>query len=403
MKVPVTPENRYEELSSYGQAVFQSINAGDSTGTWVMQGWLFYSDSAFWDKKSAEALLSKVPDNRMIIIDLADEIFQGWKKHDAFYGKKWIYSIIHNFGGHNNLFGDLNFIAENPFAVLNDPGKGRLTGYGLSPEGIKNNEVVYELLTDAAWRSKKMDIHEWLKDYSMERYGDCPREIEEAWSILLNTVYSTFNGNAYSFQLRPPFPSKDTDSSYKKVKKSLQLLLDNKEKFGRQILFRNDIVDVAAYYWGNTISHLLYKAGSYYKNNQKEKAEGIFNRAYSLMINLDMLLAERNDYRLEEWINFARKWGINGKEKDYYEEDAKRQITVWGGPYLSEYAAKFWSGLVKDYYAARWKNYYESLKSGTGFKMNSWEEKWIMTPYKPNNESIPDLYGFIDLINKSIQ
>ena len=403
MKVPVTPENRYEELSSYGQAIFRSINAGDSTGIWVMQGWLFLADSAFWDKKSTRALLSKVPDNRMIIIDLADEIFQGWKKHDSFYGKKWIYSIIHNFGGHNNLFGDLNFIARDPFAVLNDSSKGKLIGYGLSPEGIKNNEVVYELLTDAAWSNNKININEWLNKYCKARYGAYPDEIKDAWSILLSTVYNTFNGNAYSFQLRPPFPSKDSDNSYKKVKKALHLLLDNKGKFGNQILFRNDIVDITAYYWGKTIDHLLYEAGKYYKNNQKEKSERIFNRAYSLMLNLDKLLAERQDYRLEGWINFARKWGISGDEKDYYEEDAKRQITVWGGPYLSEYAAKFWSGLVKDYYAARWKNYYESLKSGNDFKMNSWEEKWIITPYKSKREYILNLYDFINSVNQSIE
>ena len=46
----------------------------------------------------------------MIIIDLANELFHGWTKLDAFLGKKWIYSIIHNFGGRNvNLE---NWIAE---------------------------------------------------------------------------------------------------------------------------------------------------------------------------------------------------------------------------------------------------------------------------------------------------
>lgn len=403
MKVPVTPENRYGELASYGKAVFQSINAGDPKGIWVMQGWLFFADSAFWDKKSASALLSKVPDNRMIIIDLADEIFQGWKKHDSFYGKKWIYSIIHNFGGHNNLFGDLNFIAKDPFVVLNNPDKGKLVGYGLSPEGIENNEIVYELLTDAAWNKKEIDIPGWLKNYCRARYGNCTKGVGEAWSILLNTVYNTFNGGAYSFQLRPPFPSNDVDSSYKKVKRALQLLLGNEHKFSGQELYRNDVVDVAAYYWGKTINHLLYEADIYQKNNQFKKFDSVFDSSYSLMLNLDKLLSVRKDYRLEGWIGFAREWGITEKEKNYYEEDAKRQITVWGGPHLSEYAAKFWSGLVKDYYAARWKNYYESLKSGKKFKMNSWEEKWIMTPYNSKIENIKDLYGFISSVNQSIQ
>jgi alpha-N-acetylglucosaminidase len=152
------------------------------------------ADSGFWDKKSARALLSRVPDDRMIVIDLAEEMFQGWKKHDAFYGKPWIYSIVHNFGGHNNLFGDLNFVARDPAAVLGDPNKGHLVGFGLSPEGIENNEVVYELLTDVTWSNKEIRIRDWLRDFCAWRYGDCPAEMEEAWSILLDVVYGTFDG-----------------------------------------------------------------------------------------------------------------------------------------------------------------------------------------------------------------
>ncbi len=276
LKVPVTPENRYDELASYGNAVFESINAGDQNGVWVMQGWIFYNDSKFWDKKSASALLSKVPNDRMIIIDLADEIFSGWRKHDAFYGKKWIYSIIHDFGGHNNIFGNLDFISKDFSTVLNDSNKGNLVGYGLSPEGIENNEVVYELLTDVAWSNDKIKIHDWLKNYCTSRYGDCPEKINEAWSILLDKVYNTFKEKAYPFQLRPPFPEKDVDSSYKKVKYALQLFLKNKDKLGSQILFRNDVIDIAAYYWGKYASHLLYEAGNYYKEGQTEKLRKSF-------------------------------------------------------------------------------------------------------------------------------
>ena len=403
MKVPVTPENRYDELASYGDAVFQSINAGDPNGVWVMQGWIFFADSKFWDQKSASALLNLVPNDRMIIIDLAEEAFPGWKKHDSFYGKKWIYSIIHNFGGHNNLFGNLNFIAKDPFDVLKSTGKGNLVGYGLSPEGIENNEVVYELLTDAAWNEKEINVTEWLKNYCKSRYGNCPSGIEEAWSILLDKVYSTFDGGAYPFQLRPPFPSKDIDDSYRQVFDALKLLAGCKDKLGNNKLYQNDVVDVAAYCWGKTASHLLYLAGHYLKENQEERFDETFNKAYRTMLNLDRLLSYRKDLRLERWINFARAWGINSKEKNYYEEDAKRQITVWGGPDLSEYAAKFWSGLVKNYYAARWKNYYESVKSGKPFEMNKWEENWIMTPYKSKAEPVPDLFKFIDTVNKSIE
>jgi alpha-N-acetylglucosaminidase len=401
LKVPVTPENRFDELAAYGRAVFESIDAGDPGGVWVMQGWIFHNDPAFWDKASARALLSRVPDDRMIIIDLAEEMFQGWKKHDAFYGKPWIYSIIHNFGGHNNLFGDLGFIARDPAAVLGDPGRGRLVGFGLSPEGIENNEVVYELLTDVAWGGVAIDLRDWLRSYCVSRYGACPPAVEEAWTILLGAVYGTFDGGAYAFQLRPPFPAKDVGDEYKKTGEALQLLLGKNDELGAR-LFRNDLVDVAAYCWGKAVGRLLYQAGVHERSGRTKKRDEAFERACALMLDLDRLLSSREDTKLARWIDLARAWGVDDKEKDYYEADAKRQVTVWGGPELSEYAAKFWGGLVKDYYAARWRNYFESVTSGRPWAMNEWEERWIMTPYRSKGEPIKDLGAFIRSVTRSV-
>ena len=402
LKVPVTPEHRLDELAAYGRAVFESIDAGDPAGVWVMQGWLFHNDAAFWDKASARALLSRVPDGRMVIIDLSEERFQGWKKHDAFYGKGWIYSIIHNFGGHNNLFGDLSFIARDPAAARADPARGRLVGFGISPEGIENNEVVYELLTDAAWSGGEIRLRDWLRSYCESRYGACPPAIEEAWAGLLDAVYGTFEGDAYPFQLRPPFPAKDVGDSYKKVEAALLKLLDMKSTFGDRELFRNDVVDVAAYIWGRAASRLLYQAGVHHRDGQAAKRDEAFRRACDLMLSLDRILSSRPDTRLERWIGAARGWGFDEKEKDYYEADAKRQVTVWGGPVLSEYAAKLWGGLVKDYYAARWQGYFEAIRSGRPWAGNEWEEGWITTPYKSKAEPVQDLYAFIRTVTRSI-
>ena len=52
LDVPVSADHRYEELASYGNAVYQSIHRGDSAGVWVMQGWLFSNAASFWDSSS---------------------------------------------------------------------------------------------------------------------------------------------------------------------------------------------------------------------------------------------------------------------------------------------------------------------------------------------------------------
>ena len=72
------------------------------------------------------------------------------------------------------MTGVLDFYANGHLEALSSPDKGRLIAHGMAPEGIENNEVIYELLSDAGWSDKKIDIHEWLKEYSYNRYGSYP-------------------------------------------------------------------------------------------------------------------------------------------------------------------------------------------------------------------------------------
>jgi len=102
--------------------------------------------------------------------------------------------------------------------------------------------------------------------------------------------------------------------------------------------------------------------------------------AFRLIPEIDFLLRAHPLYRLERWVDFARNWGATPQEKDYYEEQAKLQVTVWGGPNLSEYAAKEWSGLIDGYYLKRWKRFADSLEYGKTYDIRHWEMKWIGTP-----------------------
>jgi alpha-N-acetylglucosaminidase len=381
MEVPVTKEGRYDELADFGEAVYRSIAAGDPQGTWVMQGWLFYNDASFWDTLSVQALLKRVPNDRMIIIDLANELWHGWKMQHAFYGKQWIYSVIHNAGGDNPMYGPLKFFAEDGAVALNDSAKGNLVGYGISPEGIENNEVVYELLTDAEWSSKPLQLDAWLKEYCISRYGGCQPAMEEAWKILVNTVYDKEKFNVrFGFQKRPELKPEGEAASAPEIEKAVKLFLSCANELGESQLYRNDLIEMAGQYCGNAIDRYLNYAGAFHEkkdNASRDEAVGI---ALDLIKEIDKLFASRNDRRLERWIEFARAWGESDAEKNYYERDAKRQVTVWGGPYLSEYAAKLWSGLIRDYYANRWKFFYKHIDDVKPFDLQQWEEQWISSP-----------------------
>ncbi len=391
MTVPVTPQNRYKELSDFGRAIYNSITAGDPNGVWVMQGWLFGNDKNFWDVPSVRAFLKDVPNDRMIIIDLANESFHGWKNLDSFFGKEWIYSIIHNFGGHNQMFGNLPFYAKDPVDMLSDPNHGKLVGFGISPEGTENNEAVYELLTDMCWTGNRVDIGNWVDDYALSRYGALPQNMKLAWRYLLKSVYSSSMGAPLFFYQRGPelhpyesgLESADFDSA-------AYLFLSCSDSIRHSQLYTDDAIEIAAQYAGNTADSLLNKAVQAQAAGDAAARDRAFAEAFRILPRIDKLLNAHPLYRLKRWVDFAREWGSTRRAKDYYEQNAKLQITVWGGPNLSEYAAKEWSGLIDGYYMQRWKRFADSLSTGAPFDIHSWEMKWIDTPTHRFDTTAPD-------------
>ena len=66
-----------------------------------------------------------------------------------------------------------------------------MIGFGSAPEGLENNEVVYELLADMGWSSDSIDLDDWMKMYCEARYGGYPDAMEEAWKLFRKTAYSS--------------------------------------------------------------------------------------------------------------------------------------------------------------------------------------------------------------------
>ena len=161
---------RYEMAASYGKSVYESIRKANAGAVWVMQGWMFGYQRHIWDYKTLGALVSKVPDDKILLLDLAVDYNKhfwhsevNWEYYKGFYNKQWVYSVIPNMGGKVGMTGILDFYANGHLEALSSPNKGNLIAHGLAPEGIENNEVLYKLVTDAGWSNHKIEIREWLE------------------------------------------------------------------------------------------------------------------------------------------------------------------------------------------------------------------------------------------------
>ncbi len=387
MELPVDDkEAKYKLLEDYGESIYKSIVAGNPDAVWVTQGWTFGYQYKFWDKPSLQSLLKNVPDDKMMIIDLANDYpkwvwhtEQTWKQHEGFYGKKWIFSYVPNFGGKTTLTGDLSLYASSSAEALRSPYRKQLIGFGFAPEGIENNEAIYELLSDMGWQENEMDLDKWLGGYCRARYGAYPAKMEEAWKLLRQSAYSSlYSYPRFTWQTLVPDQRRrsliDTSNDFMR---SVELFLECADELKNSELYRNDAIELSAMYFSA-------KADVYYKTalkadslGQKQMMKKALKQTADLLLVVDRLLECHPLYRLETWVNYAHKQAITPLKKKIYEADAKRLITTWGG-FQEDYAARVWSGLIRDYYIPRIQIYLTGDRAG----LNNWEEKWINTPWK---------------------
>lgn len=387
MEIPFPPKGspeRYSLLSKYGDEVYSSIKAGNPNAVWVMQGWMFGYQRHIWDYETLQALVSKVPDDKMMLLDLAEDYNHlfwqngaNWDFYKGFYNKEWVYSVIPNMGGKSGLTGDLEFYANGRLKALQSPVKGRLTGYGMAPEGTENNEVLYELICDGGWTDQKIDVDAWLKNYSTCRYGKAPEAVMSFWDGLRKSVYGSFTDHPrYNWQFRPGTVKQGSINVNDNFFRGVERLATAVPQLKTAPLFVTDLAEMTAQYTGGKLEILIQAIQAAYLNNEMEKAANLEKEALDIALEMDRILASHPTLSMERWIEFARKHGDSKELKDYYERNARRIVTIWAPP-VDDYSARIWSGLIRDYYVPRWKHYFESKRSGQPFDLAAWERNWV--------------------------
>ena len=393
------PSDNPASLAQLSAKVYDGMKQADPQATWVMQGWLFYSDRKFWKAPQIKALLDTVPNDHMIILDLAAEIEPVWKRTDAFYGKPWIWNMLNNFGGNTNMFGHFDDIAKEPADALNDPASGKMEGIGLTMEAIEQNPVLYELMMYNTWTNKAIDTDEWLSSYIRNRYGRVDENSLQAWQILRKTVYNgkvirdgaesiitgrpTFDSVARWTKTRLNYPAEQLIPAW-------DLLMNDVETCGKSDGFQYDLVDITRQALANYALPLQRKWVKAYQQKNLDEFRKFSAQFLELIDDMDKLLATRKDFLLGPWIADARSWGTNEREKAIYERNARDLITLWGDASspLHEYSCRQWSGLLTDFYKVRWQKFFaevaNALSSGKDMntedfekKISTWEWQWV--------------------------
>lgn len=404
------PTNDSTYLNDVSKKVFLSMIAADPKAIWVMQGWMFDYQPGFWKPTQIKALLNAVPDDHMIILDLYSESHPIWDRTDAYYGKPWIWNMLHNFGGNTSLWGRMSNAAKDPAAALHDKKAGKLVGIGLTPEGIEQNPALYHLMLENVWQDKPVDVEKWLDQYTLQRYGMRNDFINQAWKILERTVY---NGGSAGGAPQSIIVSRPTTHAYAGFGVSTKLDYDAKELLKAWDMFikaspvlknssgfQYDLVDVTRQVLANYATPLQQKWVLAYLQHDTASFNKYSTRFLNLMDDMDALLSTRKEFLLGKWIADARSCGVNDKEKDLYEFNAKNIITLWGDKEsgLHEYSNRQWAGLIKGFYKPRWEQFFVYLKQQMlpdarmktivfESAIKEWEWQWVNNNHVYTNEA----------------
>ncbi len=368
--VPPTSDTTF--LRKISNKVFRSMANTDPRAVWVMQGWMFHYNDEYWKLPQIKALLSGVPDQNMMVLDLYSESHPVWNQTEAYYGKPWIWNMLQNFGGNISLFGRMSHVAADPAAALHDPASGKLSGIGLTPEGIEQNPALFELMLENVWQDQPVVVDQWLKTYTHKRYGREDSLLNKAWNILYATVYNGGLGEGGPESIivaRPTLSLKGhrvlTQLDYDPLElvKAWDIFIQQSDTYSGNNGFRYDLVDITRQVLVNYASPLQQRIARDYERKDLLAFEQDASKFLQLIDDVDTLLSTHPDFLLGKWIDDARQWGVTEEEKNLYEFNARDLITLWGdkNSELHDYSNRQWAGLMKGFYKPRWEHFFTAL------------------------------------------
>ena len=390
------------DLEAAGKAIWKAMKQANPRAAWVVQA---------WGANPRPQMIRNLPAGDMVVLDLFSESrpqwgdpASSWYRKEGFGQHDWLFCMLLNYGGNVGLHGKMAHLIEEFYKAKDSSFGKTLKGVGMTMEGIENNPVMYELLCELPWREQRFSKDEWLEGYLKARYGKSDSQVSQAWMLLSNTIYncpaaSTQQGTHESILCARPSWKAYQVSSWSEMSdyydpadviRAAGMMVDAAERFRGNNNFECDLVDIvrqAVAEKGRLMYRVLVDA---YKAGDRELFKLSSDQFLRLILMQDRLLATRSEFKVGRWLESARNLGSTEEEKDWYEWNARVQITTWGNRVaaddggLHDYAHREWNGLLRDFYYLRWKTWLdEQLKSFEGgqpkaIDFYALEEPWTL-------------------------
>ena len=387
------PSFEPDYLNQVSRHIYESLTAVDPAAEWLQMAWFLYYQRDDYTRERTRAMLTGVPQGKMTMLDYYCEYKEMWREHDGFYGQPFIWCYLGNFGGNTNVQGRVKEAGERIERALAENGDN-LVGIGSTLEGLDVQQFPYEYILEKAWDFAKSD--EQVINELADRHAGCEsRPVREAWQLLYDNVLDITPGN---FAAPLPCSYPEFGKEGRKIKYNPRELLAVWDLLLEQESVTTDAMTIDLVWVGRQLLGDLFlvekqKFDQAFEQKDKEAFYHQSDLLFELLSDLDNLNSHHPYAMLGTWLQQARNLGTTTELKDYYEMNARRLITTWGG-HLNDYACRNWNGLMWDYYVKRWETYIRELTVGMisgqdvdNDKMRStidkYQERWVTSTDEP--------------------
>lgn len=405
------------DLRKAGEAIMGAMKAVNPKAVWVVQA---------WGACPYPSMIKHLNNGDMLVLDLYSENRpqwgdpeSTWYRKEGFNGHDWAFCMLLNFGGNVGMFGKLQHVVDEYYKARQSKFVSTMKGVGLTMEGIENNPVMYELVSELPWRDAKFSWKEWLHDYVEARYGNINNaKVHDAWQLLARSVYGAGakiveQGCHESVLCARPALDVYQVSSWSEMEefynpddviRAARLMVEASHEVKVNDNFRYDLVDVTRQAIAEQARYVYDEIVAAYKAKDRKMFDYTTKRFLDILLQQDCLLSSMPDFMVGRWLRSARNMGLNEQERNHYEWNARVQITTWGNRSaaeyggLREYAHKEWNGVLADFYYPRWKAYFEALAATLDGKpmkqldFYAMDEKWTLQhnvyPYEVQGDAV---------------
>ena len=381
------PSFEPEYLNKVSKHIYESLTAVDPEAEWLQMAWFLYYQRKDYTQERTRAMLTGVPQGKMTMLDYYCEYKEMWREHEGFYGQPFIWCYLGNFGGNTNVQGRVKEAGQRIERALAECGDN-LVGIGSTLEGLDVQQFPYEYILEKAWSFAKSD-EQVVNELADRHAGTVSQPAREAWKLLYDSVLDITPGN-FAAPLPCSYPAWGKES--RTVKYKPQELLAVWDHLLAQDKVATDAMTIDLIWVGRQLLGDLFltekqAVDKAFEQRDKNAFFAHSDVLYEILSDLDILNSYHPHATLDNWLRQARDLGKSPQVKDYYEMNARRLITTWGGS-LNDYACRCWNGLTWDYYAKRWENYLRELSvavfSGNDFdeahfraNTDKFQEKWV--------------------------